>query len=113
MVRLHRLQRQESRRSYQEPPEVENPYNKIVEQLHRQEQAAKLPPTALLSAGQQQLQVLRRRVRQMHQQILRQQGKELHPKILRQQGKELHPKILWQRGNQSHLQILRQRDNHL
>ena len=88
MVRLHRLQRQGP---YREPPEVENSHNKIVEQLHRQEQAAKLPPTALLSAGQQQLQVLRRRVRQLHQQILRQQGKELHPKILRQQGKELHP----------------------
>ena len=63
MVRLHRLQRQEARRLYREPPEVENPHNRVVEQLHRQEQAAKLQPAALLPTSQQQLQVLRRRVR--------------------------------------------------
>ena len=64
MVRLHRLQRQESRRSYQEPPEVENPYNKIVEQLHRQE-------------------------KQSHLQILRQRDNQLHPQVQREE-RQLH-----------------------
>ena len=64
MVRLHRLQRQEARRLYREPPEVENPHNRVVEQLHRQE-------------------------KQSHLQNLRQRGKELHPKILRQRDNHL------------------------
>ena len=74
MVRFHRSKKQEARRLYREPPEVENPHNRIVEQLHRQE-------------------------KQSHLQILRQQGKELHPKILRQRGNQSHLQILRQRDN--------------
>ena len=57
MVRLHRLQRQGP---YREPPEVENPYNKIVEHLHRQE-------------------------KQSHLQILRQRDNQLHPQVQREE----------------------------
>ena len=73
MVRLHRLQMQGP---YREPPEVENPHNKLVEQLHRQEKQSHLQ--ILWQRGKQR-QVLRRRMRQLHLQILRQRGKQLHP----------------------------------
>lgn len=60
MVRFHRTKKQEARRLYREPPEVENPHNRIVEQLHRQE-------------------------KQSHLQILRQRDNQLHPQVQREE----------------------------